>query len=43
MDNHREIEVYKTKGGLCKKKGSMDLSDDMPNNPDHDETVDYIP
>ena len=43
MDNHREIGVYKTTAGLCKKKGSVDLADDMPTNPDHAETVDYIP
>ena len=43
MDKHGEIGVYKITAGLCKKKGSVDLAHDMPTNPDHAETVDYIP
>jgi hypothetical protein len=43
MHNHWEIGVYKTTGGLCKKKGSMHLPIDMQTHLDHGETVDYIP
>ena len=43
MDNQGKIGVYKRTARLCKKKGIMNLADDMPPNPNHGETGDYIP
>jgi hypothetical protein len=43
MDSHRESEVYRRTDEFCKEKVNMDLAIDMPINPVHDETVDYIP